>query len=156
MRIRVIAVGTKMPAWVDTAASDYSARLPAELALEWREVRAEPRSASGSPAVWMQREADRIRSAIMPGAWRVVLDERGRDQTTRQFAQRVGAWRDRGAPVALVIGGPDGIDPALRDEADELVRLSSLTLPHPLVRVVLAEQLFRAWSILTGHPYHRD
>jgi 23S rRNA (pseudouridine1915-N3)-methyltransferase len=104
----------------------------------------------------MQREAERIRSAIMPGAWRVVLDERGRDQTTRQFAQRVGAWRDRGAPVALVIGGPDGIDPSLRDEADELVRLSSLTLPHPLVRVLLAEQLFRAWSILTGHPYHRD
>jgi 23S rRNA (pseudouridine1915-N3)-methyltransferase len=156
VRIRVIAVGTKMPAWVDTAASDYSARLPAEIALEWREIRAEPRSATGSPTVWMQREAERIRGAIMPGAWRVLLDERGRDLNTHQFAQRVGAWRERSAPIALVIGGPDGVDPSLREEANELVRLSSLTLPHPLVRVVLAEQLFRAWSILTGHPYHRD
>lgn len=156
MRIRVIAVGTKMPAWVDTAASDYSSRLPTELGLEWREIRAEPRSTSGSPAVWMQKEAERIRAAVSPGAWRVVLDERGRDLNTRQFAQRLGAWRERGVPVAMVIGGPDGVDPSLRDEADELLRLSSLTLPHPLVRVMLAEQLFRAWSILTGHPYHRD
>lgn len=156
MRIRVIAVGTKMPAWVDSATSDYSSRLPPELGLEWREIRAEPRSASGSPAVWMQKEADRIRAAVIPGAWRVVLDERGRDLTTRQFALRLGAWRERGTPVTMVIGGPDGVDPSLRDEADELLRLSSLTLPHPLVRVMLAEQLFRAWSILTGHPYHRD
>jgi len=145
-----------MPAWVDTATSDYSSRLPPELGLEWREIRAEPRSASGSPAVWMQKEADRIRAAVIPGAWRVVLDERGRDLTTRQFALRLGAWRERGTPVTMVIGGPDGVDPSLRDEADELLRLSSLTLPHPLVRVMLAEQLFRAWSILTGHPYHRD
>lgn len=145
-----------MPAWVDTATSDYSSRLPPELGLEWREIRAEPRSASGSPTVWMQKEADRIRAAVIPGAWRVVLDERGRDLTTRQFALRLGAWRERGTPVTMVIGGPDGVDPSLRDEADELLRLSSLTLPHPLVRVMLAEQLFRAWSILTGHPYHRD
>ncbi len=156
MRLRVIAVGTRMPAWVDSAVTDYSARLPADLAVEWREIRAEARGASGSPAVWLQREAERIEAAIPQGAWRVVLDERGRDVDTRQLAQRLSQWRERAAPVALLIGGPDGLASELKQGANENLRLSSLTLPHPLVRVLLAEQLFRAWSILTGHPYHRD
>ena len=156
MRLRVIAVGTRMPAWVDSAVADYSARLPADLAVEWREIRAEARGASSSPAVWLQREAERIEAAIPQGAWRVVLDERGRDVDTRQLAQRLSQWRERAAPVALLIGGPDGLAAELKQGANENLRLSSLTLPHPLVRVLLAEQLFRAWSILTGHPYHRD
>ena len=156
MRLRVIAVGTRMPAWVDSAVADYSARLPADLAVEWREIRAEARGASSSPAVWLQREAERIEAAIPQGAWRVVLDERGRDVDTRQLAQRLSQWRERAAPVALLIGGPDGLASELKQGANENLRLSSLTLPHPLVRVLLAEQLFRAWSILTGHPYHRD
>lgn len=155
MLIRIVAVGTRMPAWVDAAVREYSARLPGELRVEWREVRAEPRGASGHVDAWTQREAGRIRAAMPPGARLVVLDERGRDLDTRRLAQRVAGWRDDARPVAIVIGGPDGIDRTLANDADETLRLSSLTLPHPLVRVLLAEQLFRAWSILAGHPYHR-
>ncbi|MFO1301845.1 MAG: 23S rRNA (pseudouridine(1915)-N(3))-methyltransferase RlmH [Burkholderiaceae bacterium] len=156
MLIRIVAVGTKMPAWVGAAVDDYARRMPPDWRVEWREVRAEPRGASGHAAAWMQREAERIRAALPQGARLVVMDERGRDLDTRQLAQRVAAWRDEAQPVAIVIGGPDGLDPALAREARETLRLSSLTLPHPLVRVLLAEQLFRAWSILAGHPYHRE
>jgi 23S rRNA (pseudouridine1915-N3)-methyltransferase len=155
MLIRVVAVGTRMPAWVGAAVDDYARRLPPDWLLEWREVRAEQRGASGHAQGWMQREAQRIRAALPAGARRVVLDEHGRDVDTRELARRVAGWRDDARPVAIVIGGPDGLDAAFAREADETLRLSSLTLPHPLVRVVLAEQLFRAWSILAGHPYHR-
>lgn len=156
MLIRIVAVGTKMPAWVGAAVDEYSRRMPSDWRVEWREVRAEARGASGSAVAWMQREAERIRAALPAGARLVVLDERGCDLDTRRFAQRVADWRLDARPVAIVIGGPDGLDQAFARGADETLRLSSLTLPHPLVRVVLAEQLFRAWSILAGHPYHRD
>lgn len=156
MLIRIVAVGTKMPAWVNAAVEDYARRLPGDWRIEWREVRAEARGASGHAAAWRQREAARIRAAWPADARRVVLDEHGRDLDTRQFAQRVAAWHDAARPVAIVIGGPDGLDAGLAREADETLRLSSLTLAHPLVRVLLAEQLFRAWSILAGHPYHRE
>ncbi len=156
MLIRIVAVGTKMPAWVGATVDDYTRRLPGDWRIDWREVRAEPRGASGHAGAWMQREAARIRTALPDDAQLVVLDERGRDLDTRQFAQRVAAWRDEARPVAIVIGGPDGLDPELARGAQETLRLSSLTLPHPLVRVLLAEQLFRAWSILAGHPYHRE
>jgi len=154
--IRIVAVGTKMPAWVGAAVDDYARRLPGDWRVEWREVRAEPRGASGHAGAWMQREAERIRGALPPGARLVILDERGRDLDTRQLAQRIADWREEARPVAIVIGGPDGLDDAFARGAGETLRLSSLTLPHPLVRVLLAEQLFRAWSILAGHPYHRD
>ena len=156
MLIRIVAVGTKMPAWVGAAVDDYARRLPGEWRIDWREVRAEPRGASGHAGAWMQREAARIRVALPDDARLVVLDERGRNLDSRQFAQRVAAWRDQAQPVAIVIGGPDGLDADLARSAHETLRLSSLTLPHPLVRVLLAEQLFRAWSILAGHPYHRE
>lgn len=155
MRIRVVAVGTKMPAWVDAAVDDYLRRLPPEWRVEWREVRAEARGASGDALGWMQREAVRIRAALPAGARLVALDERGADDDSIAFAQRVRGWQRDARPVAIVIGGPDGLDRSLLGEADERLRLSSLTLPHALVRVVLAEQLFRAWSIGSGHPYHR-
>lgn len=154
MRIRIVAVGTKMPAWVDAAVRDYQRRLPHEWRIEWREVRAEAR-ASGDAASWMQREAARIRAALPREARVVALDERGADDDSVAFAHRVHGWRHDARPVAIVIGGPDGLDRSLLDEAQERLRLSSLTLPHALVRVVLAEQLFRAWSIGSGHPYHR-
>lgn len=153
--IRVVAVGTRMPAWVDAAVGDYARRLPGDWRLEWREVRAQPRGDSGDPVTWTRREAERIRAAIPPGAHLVVLDEHGSDLDTARLARRVAAWREQARPVAIVIGGPDGIDEALAREAGETLRLSSLTLPHAMVRVLLAEQLFRAWSILAGHPYHR-
>lgn len=155
MLIRVITVGTKPPAWVDTAVDDYSSRMPAEIDLEWKEIRPEPRSASGSSTTWMAREAQRIRQALPSNAWIVALDERGKDLTTLALAKRLEHWRVLAQPVAILIGGADGIDMSLRAEAHEQIRLSSLTLPHMLVRVVLAEQLFRAWSVISNHPYHR-
>lgn len=155
MRIRIVAVGTKMPAWVDAAVDDYLRRLPPEWRVEWREVRAEARGASGDALGWMQREAVRIRAALPDGARMVALDEHGADDDSTAFAQRVRGWQRDARPVAIVIGGPDGLDRSLLAEAEERLRLSSLTLPHALVRVVLAEQLFRAWSIGSGHPYHR-
>lgn len=156
MLIRVIAVGTRMPAWVTEAVEEYAQRLPADLKVEWREIKAEPRGASGQPARWMQREAERIRAALPESAHVVALDEHGDDVTTIELARRLARWRDAARPVALVIGGPDGLDPALKRACAERIRLSSLTLPHPLVRALIAEQLFRAWSINAGHPYHRD
>jgi 23S rRNA (pseudouridine1915-N3)-methyltransferase len=156
MRIRVIAVGLKPPAWVRDAARDYAERLPPELRLEWTEVRPDIRGPSGHPPAWMAAEAHRIREAIPSGATVVALDEHGDDLTSRGLATRLERWRDRSAPLAILIGGPDGLDPGLKREAHERIRLSSLTLPHALVRVVIAEQLFRAWTILSNHPYHRD
>lgn len=155
MLIRIIAVGTKMPRWVDDVVADYSGRLPAEWKLEWKEVKAEPRTGGGTATQWMAREAERIRAALPPQSRLVILDERGDDLTTDKLARAMSRWRDDARPVALVIGGPDGLDPTLKAEAAERIRLSSLTLPHPMVRVVLAEQLFRGWSILANHPYHR-
>jgi 23S rRNA (pseudouridine1915-N3)-methyltransferase len=155
LRLLVIAVGTRMPGWVTEAVRDYSGRMPADHTIEWREIKPEPRSAGGSASVWLQREAERIRAAIPEGARRVALDERGRDLDTTGLAQRLSDWREHHRTIAMLIGGPDGIEPGLRRDAHEMIRLSSLTLPHPLVRVILAEQLYRAWSILAGHPYHR-
>lgn len=156
MRIRVIAVGTKPPAWVREATQEYSKRLPPEFKLEWCEVRPQTRGPSGHAPAWMAAEAQRIREAIPTGATLIVLDERGEDLSSRMLATRLERWRERSAPLAIIIGGPDGLDPVLKSQGHEQIRLSSLTLPHPLVRVVLAEQLFRACTILAGHPYHRE
>ncbi|HYF59022.1 MAG TPA: 23S rRNA (pseudouridine(1915)-N(3))-methyltransferase RlmH [Burkholderiaceae bacterium] len=156
MLLRVIAVGTRMPAWVDQAVDEFSRRMPPELRIEWRAVKAESRTGGGSPAQWKAREAQRIREAVPAGARLVVLDERGADLDSARLAARLAGWRREAQAVAIVIGGPDGIDDALKAQAHETLRLSSLTLPHALVRVVLAEQLYRAWSIGSGHPYHRD
>jgi 23S rRNA (pseudouridine1915-N3)-methyltransferase len=156
MRIRVIAVGLKPPVWVREVAQEYADRLPPELRLEWTEVRPDVRGPSGHAPAWMAAEAIRIREAIPGGSTFVALDEHGDDLTSRALAARLERWRDRGSPLAIVIGGPDGLDPGLKRDAHERIRLSSLTLPHALVRVVIAEQLFRAWAILSNHPYHRD
>lgn len=156
MQLRVIAVGTKMPGWVEQAVDDYTRRMPPELRVEWRAVKAETRGASGSAAQWKSREAQRIADALPAGAHVVLLDERGDDLGSAQLAQRLARWQRLGRPVAILIGGPDGVDDTIRQRSDEALRLSSLTLPHALVRVVLAEQLFRAWSILENHPYHRQ
>ncbi|MGE0803814.1 MAG: 23S rRNA (pseudouridine(1915)-N(3))-methyltransferase RlmH [Lautropia sp.] len=160
MLLRIVAVGSRMPAWVDAAVADYLKRLPVELRVELAAVKAEPRTAGrrseAATAALLAREAERIRAQLPPRARVIVLDERGTDLTTVALAARLAAWQRDAAPVALLIGGADGLDPALKHDAAETLRLSSLTLPHALVRVVLAEQLYRAWSINAGHPYHRD
>lgn len=151
----MVAVGQRQPAWADAAYEDFAKRFPPEMRLELKAVKAEPRGGKASEQL-MAAEAARIEAAMPKGARRVVLDERGTRLTTRALAQRLEAWRHDGRDVALVIGGPDGIDAALVASADETLRLSDLTLPHAFARVLLAEALYRAWTVTTNHPYHRE
>lgn len=157
MKLVVVAVGHRMPAWVTAAFDEYAKRMPREMPLLLKELRPAQRSAStGDAARWMQTEAERIEAAVPAGALRVALDERGRSFTTRDFAGHVAKWRNEGRDVAFIIGGADGLAPSVKTGASLMWSLSALTLPHGLVRVVLAEQLYRASSVLAGHPYHRD
>ena len=144
-----------MPAWVDAGFQEYAKRMPREAALMLREIRAEPRAEGAPVERCIEAEAKRIRAAMPKGAFAVVLDERGKACTTRELARRMEKWQAEGRDVALVIGGADGLAQDVRAGADWLWSLSPLTLPHGLVRVVVAEQLYRAHSLLRGHPYHR-
>ena len=155
MKLIVIAVGQRMPAWVEEAWRDYAKRLPPDCALELREIKPEPRTSGKTPAQMMAAEARRIEAAIPSQALVIALDEHGRDLSTMDLAGQLQEWRAGGQDVVFLVGGPDGLDGALKRGSHKLVRLSSLTLPHPMVRVVLAEQLYRAWAIMTNHPYHR-
>lgn len=156
MKLLVAAVGQRQPAWAEAAWDDFAKRFPPELRLELRAVKAESRSGGRTAAQCMAAEAARLEAAIGKGPRRVLLDERGTRLTTAQLAERLRFWLGDGRDVAFVIGGPDGIDPALEATADETLRLSDLTLPHAFVRFLLAEALYRAWSLTTGHPYHRE
>ncbi len=155
MKLIIIAVGQRMPDWVESAWRDYSRRMPADCALELKEIKAEPRTSGKTPAQMMQAEARRIEAAIPTHALRIALDERGKDLDTMGLARELEGWRGSGQDIVFLIGGPDGLDATLKQSCNGRLRLSSLTLPHPMVRVVLAEQLYRAWAIMTGHPYHR-
>jgi 23S rRNA (pseudouridine1915-N3)-methyltransferase len=155
MKITIIAVGAKMPNWVDTAWDDYAKRLPADWSVHLKEIKPEPRTSGKTAAQLMAAEAKRIQSAIPEQAVCIALDEHGKDLSTEKFSQLVQTWQNNSQPLALLIGGPDGLDPTLKAPCSGLIRLSSMTMPHPLVRVVLIEQLYRAWSILVNHPYHR-
>ncbi|WAC75600.1 23S rRNA (pseudouridine(1915)-N(3))-methyltransferase RlmH [Roseateles sp. SL47] len=156
MRLVLCAVGLKMPAWADEAYEDFAKRFPPEMRLELKAVKAEPRTTGKSTEQLMAAEAQRLEAACPKGARRVILDERGDRVTSRQLAQRMEVWRGDGRDVAIFIGGPDGLDPSLKATADDMLRLSDLTLPHAFVRVLLAEGLYRAWSVMEGHPYHRE
>jgi 23S rRNA (pseudouridine1915-N3)-methyltransferase len=156
MRLLLVAVGQRQPAWADAAFGDFAKRFPAECRLELKAVKAEPRSSGKPVPALMAAEAERIGAVLPKGARIVVLDERGERRTTAQLADRLRFWLGDGRDLALIIGGPDGIDAALRARADETLRLSDLTLPHALARVLLAEALYRAWSVTAGHPYHRE
>jgi 23S rRNA (pseudouridine1915-N3)-methyltransferase len=156
MRLIVAAVGQRQPAWARDAYDEFARRFPPDCRLELIEVKAEPRTGGKTTAQMMAAEAARLAAAAPQRAHRVALDERGTRLTTAQLADRLRAWRDNGRDVVLWIGGPDGLDAALRSGADESLRLSDLTLPHALARVLLAEALYRAWSVLAGHPYHRE
>jgi len=155
MKLRVVALGHRMPAWIVAGWDDYARRLPRDFALSLVELKPEPRDRGKSIAQLLAAEAERIDAACR-GAHIVALDERGRSWTTRAFADHLGQWRDEGRDVAFVIGSADGLDPRIRRAASAVVALSALTLPHGLVRVLLAEQVYRAASLLAGHPYHRD
>lgn len=155
MKLIVIAVGNRMPEWVNTAWKDYAKRMPADCTIELKEIKPEPRTSGKTPAQMMEAEARRIQAAITADTVVMALDEHGRDLTTMALSQQLEGWRSNGQDIAFLIGGPDGLDAALKQRCAGMLRLSSLTLPHPMVRIVLVEQLYRAWAILTNHPYHR-
>ena len=156
MKLVLVAVGQRQPAWADAAFEDFAKRFPPECRLELKAVKAEPRTSGKTAEALMAAEATRIEAAIPKSARRVVLDERGDRRSTAQLAGRLRFWLGNGRDVALVIGGPDGLDAALKASADETLRLSDLTLPHAFVRVLLAEALYRAWTVMVNHPYHRE
>lgn len=155
MKLLIVAVGQRIPDWAQSAWDDYAKRFPPELRVELRAVKTEPR-ASRTLETLLAAERQRIESQIARGMRVVVLDERGETLTTLALARRLRDWQGGGDDVALVIGGPDGLEPDFRAAAHERIRLSDLTLPHALARVLLVEQLYRAWSINANHPYHRE
>ena len=159
MKLLVLAVGQRQPAWADDAWADFAKRFPPEMRLELKALKAEARSAGKTATQCMDAEAVRLEATLQAsakGARRVVLDEHGTRRSTAQLSERVLAWRGEGRDVVLLIGGPDGLAPALKATADETLRLSDLTLPHAFARVLLAETLYRAWTLASGHPYHRE
>ncbi len=155
MKLWLLAVGQRQPDWADAAYDDYAKRFPPELRLVLKAVKAEARAGKSTDQL-MQAEAQRLEAALPKGVRRVVLDEQGARVTTLQLAERLRVWMADGRDVALLIGGPDGLAPALKATADDKLRLSDLTLPHAFARVLLAEALYRAWTVTTGHPYHRE
>ena len=147
MHLTIISVGHKMPAWVTIATHDYIKRMPADCSIAIKELK---------PALNSAKDAIHFEAAIPKGAHVIALDERGQDISTQDLANHLAKWRQAGINIAFIIGGADGLDPKLKSQANALWKLSSLTLPHAFVRVLLSEQLYRAWTILQGHPYHRE
>ncbi len=155
MRLTIVAVGLKVPDWARSAYDDYAKRFPPELRVELKAVKTEPR-ASRTLENLLAAERQRIEAVLPKGTRIVALDERGAAVTTAELSEKLQAWQREGDDVAIVIGGPDGLDPGFKQAAHERLRLSDLTLPHAMVRVLLIEQLYRAWSITVNHPYHRE
>ncbi|PIT08847.1 23S rRNA (pseudouridine(1915)-N(3))-methyltransferase RlmH [Snodgrassella alvi] len=156
MNITVLAVGTKMPHWVDYAVADYSKRFGREIQFQLREIKPEKRGAGINATQAMAAEEERIVAAIPSHSYLIVLDERGKAPTSMELADWLKRWQQQGDNLCFVIGGADGLTDRLKQRANLLLRLSSLTLPHGMVRVLLTEQLYRAQSILHNHPYHRE
>jgi 23S rRNA (pseudouridine1915-N3)-methyltransferase len=155
MRIRLLAVGTRMPGWVNEGVEEYRKRLPRDFALEIEEIAPGQRGKNADTARAVSLEAKRIRERLRGDEFVVALEVGGRAWSTQRLAQEAESWRLEGREVVLLVGGPDGLAPELSASADRRWSLSPLTLPHPLVRVILAEQLYRAWTLMVGHPYHR-
>ena len=155
MKIHLVAIGEKMPAWVVAGFEEYARRLPRECSLVLRELPLATRGKTGDPLKWKREEAELIRAALPKGAYIVALDVLGKAWDTPELSRRMGAWMQEHSDVVLLVGGPDGLDDTLLSEAHARWSLSPLTFPHPLVRVLLAEQIYRAWSLLNNHPYHR-
>jgi len=155
MQLVIAAVGHRMPSWIETGFTEYAKRMPPDCRLVLKEIKPVDRSGSRSAETVMAMEKSRIEAVIPKGSKVVALDEHGRDLTTVQLAKNLTQWQQGGTDVTFVIGGADGLDAQFKQQADMLLRVSSLTLPHGMVRVLLAEQLYRAWSITQNHPYHR-
>ncbi|MDX1519189.1 MAG: 23S rRNA (pseudouridine(1915)-N(3))-methyltransferase RlmH [Gammaproteobacteria bacterium] len=156
MKINLIAVGRKLPAWINSGYEEYAKRLTGECDLKLLEIAAVKRSNSVSPAKIKSIEAERIRKQIPAGSYVIALDENGKSCTTRALSEKFSGWLADGRNVTFIIGGADGLDDSLIEQSDEVLSLSELTLPHGLARILVAEQLYRAFSILKNHPYHRE
>lgn len=156
MRIHLIALGQRMPGWIQTAFQEYAGRMPAESSLQLIEIASEKRTRKADLARIAEREAERLQAATPRGARIIALDARGRMIDTPALATRLAGWMQDGRDVALWIGGPEGLTDQARAAAEWQWSLSPLTFPHPLVRVLVAEQLYRASSIIRNHPYHRE
>jgi 23S rRNA (pseudouridine1915-N3)-methyltransferase len=155
MQLIVAAVGHKMPAWIEAGFQEYAKRMPPECRLVLKEIKPIERSSGKNAETVMAQERTRIEAALPKGGHVIALDEHGAHMTTVQLSQQLSIWQQHGGDVSFVIGGADGLDADFKKNADMLLRLSNMTLPHGMVRVILAEQLYRAWSILRNHPYHR-
>ena len=155
MRLKVIAVGTKMPKWVEMGSEEYTKRLGADLRIEWIELTLGKRGKGADVARAIQAESDAMLAAIGKGDGVIALDVLGKSWSTEHLADQIKSWQMSGRNMSLLIGGPDGLSDACLQRAEQRWSLSALTFPHPLVRVILAEQLYRAWSINNNHPYHR-
>ena len=155
MKIHHVAIGEKMPAWVLAGYDEYARRLPRECSLVLRELPLATRGKTGDPLKWKREEAEAIRAALPKGAYIVALDVLGKAWDTPELSRRMGTWMQEHSDVVLLVGGPDGLDEALLGEAHARWSLSPLTFPHPLVRILIGEQIYRAWTVLSGHPYHK-
>lgn len=156
MRLTIVGLSHRLPDWQQAGIDDYARRFPRDWPLKLLELAPDRRTQGRSPEQVMSEEALRLRQSIPRGARVVALDERGAAWTTRQLADHMKRWQEDGRETVFLIGGTDGLDPALKREADQLLQLSAMTLPHGLVRVMLVEQLYRAVSIMNNHPYHRE
>ena len=156
MRISILSVGHKMPAWIQDGFQEYTRRMPPEIRVELTELKPEERGAGRSVEKARALEGERLLEAVPGAATLLALDERGKAITTQGLSVMLAEWMRDGTHPVFAIGGADGLSDAVKSRADKLVSLSALTLPHGLARVVLAEQLYRAWSILARHPYHRE
>jgi len=155
VQLLIVAVGHRMPAWITAGFDEYAKRMPPESRIQLKEIKPVERSGNKNALTVMAGERSKIEAALPKNARIVALDEHGKDLTTMELSGWLTRWQQEGSDIAFVIGGADGLDPHFKTEADMLIRISSLTLPHGMVRVVLAEQLYRAWSITQNHPYHR-
>mgnify|MGYP000430461092 FL=1 len=155
MRIKLIAVGSKMPKWIAEGFTDYVKRLPKDFALELVEIPMSPRGKNADIAKAIRKEGDAMLEAIPATDKVIAMEVLGKEWSTEQLAQQAEDWRMEGDNLSLLVGGPDGLDPRCTAKADQCWSLSKLTLPHPIVRVILAEQIYRAWTLMNNHPYHR-
>jgi len=156
VKLLVVSVGHKMPDWITAGFNEYTRRMPREAKIELLEIKPEPRTTGKTTAQIMEAEAQRILAALPQSSLRIALDERGAQPTTRQLAAQMQDWMRAGRDVAFIIGGADGLHESVKQAAQQMMALSSLTLPHAMVRVLLAEQLYRVHSMMHNHPYHRE
>lgn len=156
MKIDLIAVGKRMPSWIETAVKEYSKRLPKNIQFKLVEITPAIRGKNNSADNYKKKEQENIEAALASNSIIICLDERGKSISSQQLAEQLQVWNDEQQHVSIIIGGADGLSDALKKKANQMWSLSKMTLPHGLVRVMLVEQLYRAWTITQNHPYHRE